>query len=76
MARSMRLPESLLRKNPNLPLIEQAIDAFRAGNREMPVWPENGKKLSVEEDLQLGTLIVRAGDKVVYRSRRAVENKP
>jgi len=70
-----KIPTSLLEKNPNLPLIESALDAYAAGLPVDQVWPETGEMLVVQNDSELGMLIVRAGNKIVYRSRRSVPPK-
>lgn len=75
MSSSNKIPASLLEKNPNLPLIESALDAFAAGQPVDQIWPETGETLVVENDDELGIRTVRAGTKVVYRSRRAVPPK-
>jgi len=67
-----KIPASLLEKNPNLPLIESALDAFAAGQPVVQLWPETGEALVVENDTEQGILIVRAGKTIVYRSKRKV----
>jgi len=69
------IPASLVEKNPNLPLIESALDAFAAGRAVDQIWPETGEVLVVENNEEHGMLVVRAGTKIVYRSRRAVSPK-
>ena len=62
--------EFLLRKNPSLPVIEAAIEAFKAGKPVTQRCVETGEPLVVEESEKLGFLQVRAGNRVLYRTRR------
>lgn len=63
-------------KLPALDLIEAAIAAHRDGRPVTQRDPGTGETYVVEEDRQLGTLTVRCGDKVLYRSRRKPQSPP
>jgi hypothetical protein len=65
------LRDELLRREPLLPLIEEAVDRDRRSVPEPVRNPANGRTFAVEFDAALATLTVLHDGRVVYRSRRA-----
>ena len=63
----------LLRKEPDLAVIEKAIEQFKAGKPVTQRSVDSGEPLVVEESKQLGFLLVRAGGRVLYRAKLAKE---
>ncbi len=61
----------LLRKEPNLPVIEKSIEEFKAGKPVTQRSVDTGEPLVVEESKRLGFLLVRAGQRVLYRAKLA-----
>ena len=72
MKSSDKIPAFLLEANPHLPIIHSAIEAFKNGMPVDQIWPDSGEMLIVEYIEESGSLIVRAGNKIVYRSKRSV----
>ncbi|WP_288585412.1 hypothetical protein [uncultured Methylobacterium sp.] len=69
MAESLK--DKLLRQEPLLPLIEEAIDRYRRGSEEPVRHPTDDQAFIVAFDEALATLTVTHNGRVVYRSRHA-----
>jgi hypothetical protein len=64
------LPKALLERNPDLPAIMAAIDEFKADKPVTQRSSATGELMTVQEDKELGVLIVVSDGRVVYRSRK------
>ncbi len=76
MASQSGLRARLAEKMPELEQVEAAIDAHREGRAVTRRDPATGEAYVVDEDRELGTLTVRCGDRVLYRSRRKPAGGP
>jgi hypothetical protein len=70
------VPKSLLHRNPDLPAILAAIEEFKAHQPITQRSAKTGQLMIVEEDKELGILVVICDGHVVYRSRAAGELSP
>jgi hypothetical protein len=64
------IPKVLLDRHPELPAIMAAIEEFKANKPVTQRCSQTGNPMFVQEDKELGVLVVMCGDRVVYRSRR------
>jgi hypothetical protein len=70
------IPKDLLERNPDLPAITAAIEEFKAHKPVTQRSAKTGQLMVVEEDKELGVLVVICDGRVVYRSRAAGELNP
>ncbi len=64
------IPKVLLDRNPDLPAIMAAIEEFKADKPITQRSSKTGALMAVQEDKELGVLIVICDGRVVYRSRK------
>ena len=70
------IPKALLERNPDLPAITAAIEEFKAHKPITQKSAKTGQLMVVEEDKELGVLIVICDGRIVYRSRAAEKRNP
>ncbi len=66
-------PKILLERNPDLPAIIAAIEEFKAHKPVTQKSTKTGQFMTVQENKELGVLIVICDGQVVYRSRATTE---